>query len=293
MKMYFENRKAKGFNVVQLVFLQFHGEKNFYGDSAYHDRSLEHPAETPGKDPANLEQYDFWDHADYAVSLAAQNGIYLAIAPTWGQLVKRDEQYSPEKATRFASLLAGRYKGQPNIIWLIGGAIPGDMKKEVWEAMGSTIKKTAPGHLVTFHPFGRTQSSTWFQQSAWMDFNMYVSGHRNYRSDTPKNLEKITGDMYWMILQKIRNGLLLMENHLLKIPRRDCMIIHSHTGKPGMCGAMLTGVYWPERWVVLTDKIPCDRYIKKERINRRVAPPFLLWKHWKIPAPGKCDISVI
>src|SRR5688572_29961352 len=61
MKMYFENRKAKGFNVVQCVFLQFYTDKNSYGDSAYLNRNDLTPNQTPGNDPNNPEQYDFWD----------------------------------------------------------------------------------------------------------------------------------------------------------------------------------------------------------------------------------------
>jgi hypothetical protein len=33
------------------------------------------------------------------------------------------------------------------------------------------------------HPFGRTQSSGWFHQENWLDFNMFQSGHRDYAQD--------------------------------------------------------------------------------------------------------------
>ncbi|MDP3684585.1 MAG: DUF4038 domain-containing protein, partial [Ignavibacteria bacterium] len=40
---------------------------------------------------------------------------------------------------------------------------------------------------ITFHPFGRTQSSSWFQEAVWLDINMFTSGHRRYdQDDTPK-----------------------------------------------------------------------------------------------------------
>ena len=50
--------------------------------------------------------------------------------------------------------------------------------------MGRTLKQADPNHLVTFHPFGRTQSSTWFHGEPWLDFNMFQSGHRRYDQDT-------------------------------------------------------------------------------------------------------------
>ncbi len=184
MKQYFENRKAKGFNVVQCAFLQFYTDSNFYGDSAYLNHDVTQPNLTPGNNAADKTEYDFWDHADYAVQLAAANGIYLAIVPVWGQLVKRDTGFTTAKAGQFATYLASRYNNKPNIIWLNGGAIQGDVKPAVWEAIGNAIHKTAPNHLITFHPFGRTQSSTWFHTAGWLQFNMYVSGHRNYAQDT-------------------------------------------------------------------------------------------------------------
>jgi hypothetical protein len=37
---------------------------------------------------------------------------------------------------------------------------------------------------MTFHPFGRMQSSTWFHDEPWLDFNMFQSGHQTYEQDT-------------------------------------------------------------------------------------------------------------
>jgi len=70
----------------------------------------------------------------------------------------------------------------------VGGDVRGDQQTEVWKLMGRTLKKEDPGHLITFHPFGRTQSSTWFHEQPWLDFNMFQSGHRRYdQDDTPRH----------------------------------------------------------------------------------------------------------
>ena len=182
-KQYFENRKAKGFNVVQCIFYQSYNDNNVYGDTAFVNKDLSRPMHTPGNDPDNAEQYDFWDHVDYITDVAAQNGIYLAIAPTWGQLMLRDKDMTKEKAGLFAAHLATHFKDKPNIIWLNGGSGKGNVNTDIWETIGSTIKKNDPYHLMTFHPFGRTSSSDWFQNASWIDFNMFTSGHRNYDQD--------------------------------------------------------------------------------------------------------------
>ncbi|RPI04722.1 MAG: DUF4038 domain-containing protein [Ignavibacteriae bacterium] len=184
VKQYFENRKAKGFNVVQCIFYQSYNDKNVHGDSAYLSKDLTQPDHTPGNDPDNAAQYDFWDHVDYIIDVAAQNGIYLAIAPTWGQLVLREKEMTKEKAELFAAHLADHFKERPNIIWMNGGSAKGDVNKDIWETIGAALKINDPNHLITFHPYGRTQSSTWFQRASWLDFNMFSSGHRNYAQDT-------------------------------------------------------------------------------------------------------------
>ncbi|MFC5283580.1 glycoside hydrolase family 140 protein [Pedobacter alpinus] len=195
VKQYFENRKAKGFNVVQCIFYQSYNDSNAYGDSAYVDKDLTKPKHTPGNDPNDKDQYDFWDHADYIADVAEQNGIYLAIAPTWGQLVLRDKQMTKEKAKLFATHLANHFKDKPNIIWVNGGSAKPEVNTDIWETIGSTIKENDPNHLITFHPFGRMQSSTIFNDAKWLDVNMFTSGHRNYSQD---NTSRKVGEDSWM-----------------------------------------------------------------------------------------------
>jgi hypothetical protein len=50
--------------------------------------------------------------------------------------------------------------------------------------MGSTLRQEDANHLITFHPFGRMQSSKWFHDREWLDFNMFQSGHRTYAQDS-------------------------------------------------------------------------------------------------------------
>jgi hypothetical protein len=194
VKKYFEDRKEKGFNVIQCIFLQFYSHTNAYGDSACANSDISQLVQTIGNDPDDLEQYDYIDHVDYIVDIAAQSGIYLAIAPTWSQLVMRDTNMTTEKAESFAAQLAKHFKDKPNIIWVNGGSSKGEKNTDIWETIGSTLKKYDPNHLVTFHPFGRMQSSTWFNNSSWLDVNMFSSGHRSFKQDTTENAK---GENNW------------------------------------------------------------------------------------------------
>jgi len=155
---------------------------NVYGDSALINHDVSTPLTTQGNSFDNPEEYDYWDHMDYIIGLAEQNGIYMALVSVWGSNVKAGG-VSSEQAEIYAGWLADRFKEHLNIIWLNGGDIRGSDSAEVWNTIGNTIRKHDPNHLISFHPFGRTKSSMWFHDAPWLDFNMFQSGHRRYDQD--------------------------------------------------------------------------------------------------------------
>ena len=194
---YLETRKAQGFNVIQVMVLHdVKNARNVYGDLAIENDDVSKPVTTPGADPADSVAYDFWDHVDFVVREAEKRGIYMALVPVWGSNVK-EGNVNPAQAAVFATFLAERYKDQSNIIWLNGGDIKGTDGLDVWNTIGSTIKKQDPNHLMTFHPRGRYSSSDWFHQAAWLDFNMFQSGHRTYAQDTSVSEKNHFGEDNW------------------------------------------------------------------------------------------------
>ena len=123
--------------------------------------------------------YTYWDHLDYIVDMAAQHGIYIGMVCIWGGLVK-DGKLSVEDAKKYGTFLANRYKDRPNIIWMMGGDIQGDIRPEVWETLATTIKAIDKQHLMTYHPRGRYTSARWWSKARWIDFHTFQSGHRRY-----------------------------------------------------------------------------------------------------------------
>lgn len=180
---YLDIRSKQGFNVIQVMVVHSSKETNAYGDSALTAQNLAQPKTTSGNSPTNPDEYDYWDHIDWIVDQAASKGLYVAMVPIWGSVVK-EKKYTPEQAKVYADFLAKRYRDKPNVIWMNGGDIAGNEFKEVWNTIGSTLHNEDTNHLVTYHPRGRTQSSTWFHQEDWLDFNSFQSGHRNYAQDT-------------------------------------------------------------------------------------------------------------
>lgn len=181
-EMYLNNRAEKGFNVIQAMVLHELTVTNFYGDSALLNSDVSQPNVTPGNAFENKIEYDFWDHVDYVIQLAEKKGIYIALVPVWGSNVKAGK-VSREQANKYSAWLSKRYAESSNIIWLNGGDVKGSDSTAIWNIIGKNIRKNAPNHLITFHPFGRTKSSMWFHNESWLDFNMFQSGHRRYDQD--------------------------------------------------------------------------------------------------------------
>lgn len=178
IRVYLENRQAKGFNVIQVMLMNGFPQKNVYGKTACTVFDCQNwPVDSKkGYDPHN---YGYWDHLDFALDVAKELGLYLALVPVWGSIVKGGN-VTEDDARAYGEWLGKRYGNRPNIIWLNGGDIRGCDNTEVWNALGNSIRKYDREHLMTFHPFGRTVSSVWFKDAPWLDFNMFQSGHRRY-----------------------------------------------------------------------------------------------------------------
>lgn len=195
---YLENRRQKGFNVIQTVIISefIHMDKatNFYGDSIFINENPENPKITSGINPENQDEYDFWDHVDFAVETAEKKNLYLALLPTWGEWVtpRTDKALfnTKEQAYNYGWFVANRYRNSPNIIWMLGGDRNPDERFngiELWRAMAEGIAdgtnniKKQDGQadysttLMTHHSF--TSSSKWFHADDWIDFHTWGSYH--------------------------------------------------------------------------------------------------------------------
>jgi hypothetical protein len=183
-EQYLATRQRQGFNVIQVMVLHTAQMTSRYDAPALVDGDPGRPRVTPGSDPARPGEYDYWDHLDWLVDRAAAHGIYVALVPIWGSIVDAGG-FDAAKASAYGRFLAERYRGRTNIVWLNGGDTRSEMRSLVWETLGATIKRHDPGHLMTFHPIGRTDSSWQYHSAPWLDFNMFQSGHRAYGQEGP------------------------------------------------------------------------------------------------------------
>jgi hypothetical protein len=181
---YLETRRRQGFNVIQVMVLHTPQMTSLGGAPALIEGDPARPRVTPGKDPARPGEYDFWDHLDWVVKRSAENGIYVALVPAWGELADKGVLNQTNAAT-YGRFLAERYGDDPNVVWLNGGDTRAEMRTAVWEKLGIAIKRHDARHLMTYHPIGRTASSWQFHEAPWLDFNMVQSGHRSYAQEGP------------------------------------------------------------------------------------------------------------
>lgn len=207
---YLDHRKVQGFNVVQLCL--FWGKReddpvtfttnppNAYGFRAF--------METNGKPDPNQPHVveggspelpnDYWDHVDYILQAAEERGIMVAILPVWGRRYVNathqgfsEEVFSRESMRSYGAFLGKRFRAYTHIIWVMGGDVKADHGGDFrgyYRAMAEGIVGGVTGEtahwneaspwwdsaLMTYHPDGApmVNSSEWFHQDAWLDFNM-------------------------------------------------------------------------------------------------------------------------
>jgi hypothetical protein len=171
---YLENRRQKGFTVIQSVVLAELDGLN--APNAYGEKPL------VNNNPATPNEA-YFQHVDYIVRRAEDKGIFIGMLPTWGDKVSKEWGVGPvifdnSNARAYGRFLGARYKEQPNIIWILGGDRKGDGVEEIWRQMALGLGEGDGGsHLKTFHPMGGNSSSAWFHSEEWLDFNMLQSSH--------------------------------------------------------------------------------------------------------------------
>lgn len=205
--VYLENRRAKGFNVIQAVVLsELDGLNvpNADGERPLIDNGPAKPNEA------------YFHHVDIVVDMAREKGLFIGMLPTWGDKVTKAWGLGPvifnaSNAKQYGLFLGRRYRNRPNIIWILGGDRDASGAEPVWAAMAAGLREGDGGrHLITFHPSGDRSSSEWFQKDAWMDFNLLQSGHGQKNGP---NFEMIRKDYNLTPVKPTIDGEPRYENH--------------------------------------------------------------------------------
>lgn len=196
-------RSAQGFNVLQAVALaEFNGirQPNRYGDYPLNNEDPTQLIITPGNNPLNPYEYDYWDHVDFVIQKAAEKGMYIGLLPTWGDKITENWGDGPvifneQNAEVYARILATRYAKQWNVIWILGGDRPAVYKshkdgkdaddRPIWRAMAKGIESVlGKDAFITYHPAGgKVRTTDYLNGEAWLDMNALQSGHGSRDSE--------------------------------------------------------------------------------------------------------------
>ncbi|MDX2197008.1 MAG: glycoside hydrolase family 140 protein [Cytophagales bacterium] len=204
IKQYLESRKQLMFNVVQAVAI---GEldglraKNAYGDLPMRLDNIAIPDTTSGNDVNDTLSYDYWDHIEYGIKLAAKNDMYIALLPCWGEYVTprfTDTIVFSDsiKGYNYGWFIGNRFKKYNNIIWILGGdRFPNEIAHGIstWNAMAEGIND---GVCNIYEPNGKANyestfmsyhcmypASVWFASAPWLDVDMWGTYHEKRDND--------------------------------------------------------------------------------------------------------------
>lgn len=172
---YLEDRRRKGFTVVQAVVLAEYGGLDV--------PNAEGALPLEGNDPTRPNEA-YFRHVDWAVDAAARRGLYVGMLPTWGDKWNKKwgtgpEIFTPANARAYGFFLGRRYRDKP-VVWILGGdrspERPADFA--VIRAMAEGLRAGDGGaHLITYHPQGDQSSAQYFHGDPWLAFDMFQSGH--------------------------------------------------------------------------------------------------------------------
>ena len=179
VEKYFENRRSKGFTVIQAVILaEFNGLKkpDQYGQVPLVGLDPDHPN----------EKYFKW--VDTVLTMALRKNLIIGLLPTWGDKVtlmwgEGPVIFNEQNAYRYGLFLGKRYAQFPNIFWILGGDRP-PMKdsldwRPIWSAMARGIQEgTNHNAIFTYHTSGGPNTtSTYIHNESWLSVNTMQSGH--------------------------------------------------------------------------------------------------------------------
>lgn len=177
IERYLENRRQKGFTVIQAVLLaEFNG---LHQPDQYGRKPLEND------DPTKPNEA-YFRFVDSVLILAASKNLVMGLLPTWGDKVTKlwgegPVVFDSVNAYQYGLFLGKRYGSNPAVVWILGGDRPPFTDsldaRLVWRAMARGLLEVSPDAFITYHPWGGHSTSEYIHNEPWLDMNMMQSGH--------------------------------------------------------------------------------------------------------------------
>jgi hypothetical protein len=240
-ELYLENRRQKGFTVIQAVALAEFNGLNLPNASGERPLLENDPLQPNEK---------YFDYLDRVIDLAGRKGLLVGLLPTWGDKIELlahgvgPTVFNPVNALQYGQWIGRRYRHVPNLVWINGGdRSGGGTNQPVWDALGRGIKSADANHLMTFHPPGGGDghsSSEWFHQADWLDFNMAQSGHE--RKHLP-NYQIVAHDYQLTPVKPCLDGEPRYEDHAVNWKPQDLSWFDDYDARQAAYWALFAGAF--------------------------------------------------
>ncbi len=149
--LYLRNRRAKGFTAILINLIEHkfarNAPRNIYGEAPF-----------AGQTDLGAPNEKYFEHADWVIRRAGENGLFVLLAPVYLGYTGLDEGFydevmanGPEKCLAYGRFLGQRYRTFDNIIWVLGGdRDPGPAREDV-DLVAYGIRESDRRHLMTAH----------------------------------------------------------------------------------------------------------------------------------------------
>jgi hypothetical protein len=189
---YLDDRAARGFNAIWVGLADNtysnHPPFDYYGNAPFNG------ADFTNGNPA------YWARVDRMLTLAADRGITVLANPAFvgydctNGYCESLRKASKDVLTAYGQFLGSRYKGVPNLIWLLGGdASPTDRNvQSKLAALADGIRSVDTVHLMTTESYRGNSSEQVWGGAPWLDLdalyeqpeNIVARANRDYRAGT-------------------------------------------------------------------------------------------------------------
>jgi hypothetical protein len=186
---YLEQRKAQGFNVVQIILMGFANFNNEPPVNRYGQQPLLKKNDFSSPNP------EYFKHVEWVLKKADSLGLVLAIAPLWAGCcgegwAGKDKAMSinkPEGNHKFGEFLGKRFSKYKNLLWILGGDHDPQEDQENYRQLALGLKAYAPTQLITYHASSSHSSTDVWKNESWLDFSMVYTYFRGFNKAWTQN----------------------------------------------------------------------------------------------------------